>query len=113
MNYRSAVIFGEGILLQGDDKMEALKCISDQLVKDRWKEARIPTAKEMKATSVVQIKIDSASAKVRTGGPVDEQADYDLPIWAGEIPISLSYGEPIQDMKGMTDINVPVSVSRL
>ena len=110
MNYRSVVIFGRGIALDGTKKMEALKCISDQILKDRWEEARLPNKKELKATMVIELEIDSASAKVRNGGPVDDKEDYDLDIWAGVIPIVQKYEKPISDDLLKRGIEMPDSV---
>ena len=88
MNYRSAVVFGTASIAIGEAKQRGLVRISEQVLKGRWEEVRPPNEKEMKATTVLQLKIDSASAKVRTGPPVDESEDYDLPIWAGVIPVT-------------------------
>jgi nitroimidazol reductase NimA-like FMN-containing flavoprotein (pyridoxamine 5'-phosphate oxidase superfamily) len=97
MNYRSAVLFGTATLLEGDEKMHALEVVSEQILKGRWAESRLPTAKELKATSVLKFTIEEASAKIRTGDPGDDKEDYDLPIWAGVVPTQLTYGEPIPD----------------
>jgi nitroimidazol reductase NimA-like FMN-containing flavoprotein (pyridoxamine 5'-phosphate oxidase superfamily) len=97
MNYRSVVIYGHAHEIDGDEKMEALRIVSDQILPGRWDEVRLPTDIEMKATTVLAIEIDSASAKVRTGPPGDDPEDYDLPIWAGILPVHLSYDEPLED----------------
>lgn len=97
MNYRSAVIYGHAHELEGDDKMEALRIISDQILAGRWDEVRPPNELEMKATTVLAIEIDTASAKIRTGPPGDDDADYDLPIWAGVLPMSVAYHDPVED----------------
>ena len=111
MNYRSAVIYGHAHELEGDDKMEALRIISDQILAGRWDEVRPPNELEMKATTVLAIEIDTASAKIRTGPPGDDDADYDLPIWAGVLPMSVAYHDPVEDpaMK----FKLPVSTSIL
>lgn len=96
-NYRSVVIFGTARLLEGERKMQAFRVISDQLLKGRWEEIRQPNAKELKATSVLALTIEEATAKVRTGGPVDDEEDYALPIWAGVLPIQQQYAAPIAD----------------
>jgi uncharacterized protein len=81
MNYRSVVLFGTGRLITDeDDKLAALEAVTEHLIPGRWKEARLPTRKELNATSVVSIQIDEASAKVRVGPPVDEEEDYGLPV---------------------------------
>jgi len=97
MNYRSAIIYGHAHEIDGDDKMEALRIVSDQILPGRWDEVRLPTDIEMKATTVLAIDIDSASAKIRTGPPGDDAEDYDLPVWAGILPMHLSFDNPIED----------------
>ena len=98
MNYESVVLFGKAELIEdNDEKMEALKCISDNVLMGRWEEARLPTPKEMKATKVLKVPIDEASAKIRTGPPVDDKADYELDIWAGVVPIRQVFDQPIAD----------------
>lgn len=111
MNYRSAVVFGTATLLEGDEKMHALAVITDSIWKGRWDEARLPNAKEMKATKVLKLHIESASAKIRTGGPGDEKADYELPIWAGVIPMTTQYGAAIPDEVLREGIETPASVT--
>ncbi len=88
INYRSVVLFGKGYLIQDEqEKLGALKAVTEHLVPGRWREARLPNRKELKATSVVSIKIEEASAKVRVGPAVDEEEDYALPVWAGVLPL--------------------------
>ncbi len=99
MNYRSVVIFGKATLVANEEKNLALKIISDHLIPGRWEEVREPNAKELKATKVLEISIDEASAKVRTGSPVDDAEDYKLNIWAGEIPFKKIALDPISDPK--------------
>ena len=97
MNYRSAVVFGKAKLVEGEEKMEGLIAISEQILKGRWEESRKPHPKEMKATSVLCLEIEQASAKVRTGPPGDDKEDYELPIWAGVVPIKEVWGTPEPD----------------
>ncbi|MEQ8242627.1 pyridoxamine 5'-phosphate oxidase family protein [Fulvivirga sp.] len=113
MNYRSVVIFGTAKLVMEDNKMQALKVISDQLVPGRWEESRQPNAKELKATAVLEIKIDQASAKIRTGGPKDDKEDYDLDIWAGVVPMQTTYQAIIPDIELKNGIAIPKSVINL
>ena len=114
MNYRSVVAFGQAKLVEDEaEKMEGLLAISEQILKGRWEEARQPSAKEMKATSVLKMEIDQASAKIRTGPPGDDKPDYELPIWAGVVPCSLTYGPPITDPDSKADYPVPSSVQNL
>lgn len=98
LNYRSVVVLGTATLVADPaGKLRALEAFSEQLVPGRWREARQPSAKELKATAVLAMPLAEASAKVRSGPPVDEPEDYDLPVWAGVIPLSLVAGEPEAD----------------
>lgn len=110
MNYRSAVVFGTARLVEDADKLHALEKVSEQILKGRWQEVRQPNAKELKATSVVALEIEQASAKVRTGPPGDDAEDYDLPIWAGILPIHTTYGQVIEDPLSKQKLEVPSSV---
>lgn len=110
MNYRSVVIFGKAKLVADEHKNEALKVISDHLIPGRWEEVREPNAKELKGTTVLEIVIEEASAKIRTGGPNDDKEDYELDIWAGEIPFKTIAQAPISDIKLKDGIGVPKSV---
>ena len=112
MNYRSVVLFGTATLVPDEQKNRALLVVSEQILKDRWDEARVPSAKELKATSILAVKIDSASAKIRTGDPGDNKEDYDLPIWAGVIPITQVYGKPITDPAMRMEKEIPASVQK-
>lgn len=85
MNYRSVVILGRARLVEGDEKMEALKVFSDQLLPGRWEDARPPNRTEMLATSVLGLKIAEASAKIRQGPPLDDDEDMAHPCWAGQL----------------------------
>ncbi|HEY3738579.1 MAG TPA: hypothetical protein VGL53_01985, partial [Bryobacteraceae bacterium] len=67
------------------------------LIPGRWDEVRQPAPQELKGTSVLKIALDEASAKVRTGGPIDDEEDYALPIWAGVLPLKTVAGEPVDD----------------
>jgi nitroimidazol reductase NimA-like FMN-containing flavoprotein (pyridoxamine 5'-phosphate oxidase superfamily) len=104
MNYRSVVVFGKAFEVSDEKKGQALEVISEQVLKGRWHTARKPNAKELKATSVVELTIEDASAKIRTGQPIDDKEDYQLPIWAGVIPMEQVYRDPIPDPKLPTDI---------
>ena len=113
INYRSVVVFGTATEVSGDEKEHGLFVISEQVLKGRWDESRTPTKKELQATSVLKLTIDSASAKVRTGGPKDEEDDYSLPIWAGVVPIYQTFGPVEADPKLAAGIPVPASVETL
>lgn len=111
MNYRSVVLFGRAEpVLNPSEKIRALRCVSDHIASGRWDEARPPTEHELKATSVVAFPIEEASAKIRTGGPIDDDDDYALPVWAGVLPVSVTPGAPIADEKLSQPVPVPPSV---
>ncbi|HEY1739096.1 MAG TPA: pyridoxamine 5'-phosphate oxidase family protein [Acidimicrobiia bacterium] len=97
MNYRSAVLLGRAVPIAPDDKAHALRCIAEHLTPGRWDESRAPTEPELKQTAVLELQVEHASAKARVGGPIDDPADIDLPIWAGVVPITVEYGEPITE----------------
>jgi hypothetical protein len=98
VNYRSVVVLGDGYLIDDPErKHDALRRIVEQVVPGRSADVRGPNAKELAATEVVALAIREASAKIRTGPPVDARADYDLPVWAGVVPISTTPGEPVPD----------------
>ena len=108
MNYRSVVLFGKGVLLEDEEeKMNALETLTEHLIQGRWQDARRPNAAEMKATIVVAVPIDSASAKIRIGPPGDDEEDYALPIWAGVLPIEQRFAPPQDDPKLAPGIPVP------
>ncbi len=110
-NYESVVLFGKAIWIEDqEEKIQALKYVSDHIIKGRWEEARQPNDKELKATMLLKIPIEEASAKVRTGGPSDDKADYDLDIWAGLIPFKRTIEAPIPDEVLRAGIEVPDSV---
>jgi len=98
MNYRSVVILGKAALVEDpEEKLEALRALSEHIVPGRWDEARQPNEREMKATSVLRIPIEEFSAKMRTGPPMDDAADYSLPVWAGVLPLEMKAGDPVAD----------------
>jgi nitroimidazol reductase NimA-like FMN-containing flavoprotein (pyridoxamine 5'-phosphate oxidase superfamily) len=108
VNYRSAVIFGHGKLIEGDnEKMRALEMITEHIARGRWYDARLPNQKELDATSVVRIMIESATAKIRTGGAKDDPEDYGLPVWAGVMPIAPHYLSPLNDAALAPEIAAP------
>jgi len=112
INYRSVVLFGKGCPVDGEqEKLAALKAVTEHLIPGRWDEARLPNRKEMNATRVVSLKIDEASAKVRVGPPVDEQEDYALPVWAGILPLQENPLPPIRDELLPEDVSVPAYIA--
>ncbi|MCI4670784.1 MAG: pyridoxamine 5'-phosphate oxidase family protein [Bacteroidia bacterium] len=113
MNYRSAVVFGTAKKVEGEEKMEGLKIISEQILEGRWDESRAPKPIEMKATTVLRLDIDQASAKIRTGPPGDDKEDYELDIWAGVVPAKMVWGEPEADPLLKEGVDLANSVKRL
>jgi nitroimidazol reductase NimA-like FMN-containing flavoprotein (pyridoxamine 5'-phosphate oxidase superfamily) len=108
VNYRSVVVLGKAELVTDvDEKNTALEAITEQIVPGRWADVRWPNELELKATSVLRLPIDEASAKVRTGDPVDDDEDYAMDVWAGVLPLEVSYGDPVADAKLQAGIEPP------
>jgi nitroimidazol reductase NimA-like FMN-containing flavoprotein (pyridoxamine 5'-phosphate oxidase superfamily) len=103
VNYRSVVVFGTATLVEGDDKREALRALTEQLAPGRWDEARQPTEQELKATWILWLPLDEASAKVRSGPEEDDEADRDLPVWAGVVPVHLAAEPSAYDWRRVHD----------
>lgn len=112
VNYRSAVILGRAEPVPDDEKLHALEVISEQILPGRWAELRPTKRKELNGTAVLRMAITEASAKVRTGPPADDEPDYALPMWAGEIPLAMKAGRPIPDERLPPDTPVPRYVKR-
>ena len=109
-NYRSVVAFGTARLVPEEEKEHALYVVTEQILKGRWGEARTPNAAELRATRVLAVEIEEASAKVRTGPPKDDEADYALPIWAGVLPLETITSEAIPDPAMTEGIPIPNSI---
>lgn len=109
MNYRSVVLLDcrGRVVTDREEKWEAMRLLTEKLVPGRWDDARRPNEKEVKGTTLVSFPIDLASAKVRSGPPVDEEEDYDLGVWAGVIPYRLMPGEPVPDPRLAPGIERP------
>ena len=108
MNYRSVVIFGRATLVEdGEEKMAALLALSEHFVRGRWADVREPTEQEMKQTTVLSLPLVEASAKVRTGPPLDDEEDYAMDVWAGVIPLRLVADEPVADPRLTDGIQIP------
>jgi nitroimidazol reductase NimA-like FMN-containing flavoprotein (pyridoxamine 5'-phosphate oxidase superfamily) len=103
VNYRSAVLFGTARRVPDEEKEAALHALAEQLAPGRWDEARPPSEQELKATWILALPIDEASAKVRSGGPEDEPEDEHLPVWAGVVPLHLAAGPSEYDWKRVRD----------
>ncbi len=98
MNYRSVVIFGRASAVDDKEaKLAALLAFSEHMVPGRWQEVREPSDQELEATTVLALPLTEASAKIRTGPPLDDEADYEMSVWAGVIPLGLVAGQPIND----------------
>jgi len=113
MNYRSVAAFGTARkIAEPERKTRALRVISEHLIAGRWDDVRVPSEKELKATTVLEFSIEEASAKMRTGPPGDEEADYALPVWAGVLPLRVEAKEPAPDPRLADGIGVPEYVLR-
>ncbi len=111
MNYRSVVVFGKAkIVTDEKEKYEALKAFTGHIVPDRWPEIRPPSKNELKGTTVLSLPLAEASAKIRTGGPVDDDEDYELDVWAGVLPLNLATGAPVPDERLKDGIEIPGNV---
>jgi len=100
MNYRSVVVLGKATLVEDpEEKLAALRVLSEHIIPGRWDDARQPNERELKATSVLRVPIEEFSAKVRIGPPIDDEEDYAFPTWAGVVPLELKVGIPINDSK--------------
>jgi len=111
MNYRSVVVFGRARAVEDDEeKLTALHAFTEHVAPGRWTEVRQPTPQELNATAVLAVPLTEASAKVRTGPPVDDEEDYVLPVWAGELPLRLTTGTPIPDPRLPAGIEPPPHV---
>jgi nitroimidazol reductase NimA-like FMN-containing flavoprotein (pyridoxamine 5'-phosphate oxidase superfamily) len=98
MNYRSVVILGTATLVSDpDEKLKALRTLSEHIIPGRWDDSRQPNEKELKATSALRVPIEEFSAKVRQGPAIDDEPDYSFPTWAGVVPLKTSVGEVIRD----------------
>jgi uncharacterized protein len=107
INYRSAVLFGRGVPITGEqERLAAMEAFTERLIPGRWNDARPPNTVELKQTTIVAVSIESASAKIRTGPPKDEEADMDLPVWAGVLPLRQVAEAPVADplLRGGIDI---------
>jgi uncharacterized protein len=112
VNYRSVVILGTARLVEDPtEKMEALRLFTEHIMKGRWDQIRQPNEQELKGTTVLALPLEEVSAKVRTGGPVDDEEDYELPVWAGVLPLPVTPTAPIADARLKSGIAVPENVT--
>jgi uncharacterized protein len=98
MNYRSVVVLGRAVeVTDTQERLAAFEAIVEHALPGRWAEVRWPTAQELRATTVLRLPLDEASAKVRRGGPIDDEEDLALDCWAGVIPLRLTAEEPLAE----------------
>jgi uncharacterized protein len=108
MNYRSVVILGTAhAVTDPQEKLEALRLLSEHIIPGRWAESRQPNEKELKATSILKLPIEEFSAKVRQGPAIDDEDDYSFSTWAGVVPLNLVAAEPIDDARLMPGLKAP------
>src|SRR5713226_1314114 len=108
MNYRSVVVFGRATVVdERKEKLAALLALSEHMIPGRWADVREPNESEVKLTTVLSLPIEEASAKVRTGPPLDDEEDYELPVWAGVIPLRLIADAPLDDPRLPVEIAAP------
>ncbi|MFL6212080.1 MAG: pyridoxamine 5'-phosphate oxidase family protein [Pyrinomonadaceae bacterium] len=111
MNYRSVIVFGRAQVVADEvEKMAALHALTEHIAPGRWAAVRQPNQQELNATLVLAVPLAEASAKVRTGPPIDDEEDYALPVWAGELPLRLTTGAPVADPRLPVDIEPPAHV---
>jgi len=108
MNYRSVVILGKASLVDdAEEKMAALRVLSEHILPGRWDDTRQPNERELKATSVLRVPIEEYSAKVRTGPPIDDPEDYSFPTWAGVLPLKIIASTPVKDPQLEAEREIP------
>lgn len=114
MNYRSVTVFGSPSLVEGAEaKLTAMRLVSEHSIPGRWAEVRDSHGKEVKMTGVIALEIESASAKISAGMPDDEEADYDIPIWAGVLPVTTNIGTIESDDRLLPDVSASDAVRAL
>jgi len=112
MNYRSVVILGRARLVEeAEEKNRALEALTEHIVPGRWADVRWPTDLELKATTVLKLAIDEASAKIRTGGPIDDEEDYAMDVWAGVLPLTLATEPAVDDSRLDDSVEPPKYVT--
>lgn len=108
VNYRSVVVFGQAHTVETEEeRLQALELFTEKLVPGRWADVRPPTRQELKGTKVLSLPLDEASAKVRTGPPIDDDEDYALPVWAGVLPLGTEVARPQPDPRLDPTIETP------
>lgn len=113
MNYRSAVVFGTATeVVDREEKLRVLDAIVEHVARGRSRDVRKPTEPELKQTLVLALPINEASAKIRTGPPIDDDEDYALPIWAGVLPLKLTPQAPLADDRLLAGVSEPEYVTK-
>jgi nitroimidazol reductase NimA-like FMN-containing flavoprotein (pyridoxamine 5'-phosphate oxidase superfamily) len=108
MNYRSVVVFGRATAVDDSEKkISALRALSEHMIPGRWDDVREPNERELQLTTVLSLSLNEASAKIRTGPPLDDDEDYELSVWAGVVPLQMVAGAPIADARLPTHIDAP------
>src|SRR5260370_31309262 len=108
MNYRSVVVLGKARLVDDpEERLAALRLLSEHIIPGRWADSRQPNDRELKATSVLRLPIEEFSAKVRQGPPIDDEEDYSFPTWAGVVPLEVKAGTPVDDPRLAAGHEVP------
>jgi uncharacterized protein len=108
INYRSVVILGAATLVAAaEEKMTALRAFTEHVIPGRWDDVREPNEQELKGTSVLALPLLEVSAKVRTGPPKDDEEDMAIPVWAGELPLRVTAGSPVDDPQLSAGISPP------
>jgi nitroimidazol reductase NimA-like FMN-containing flavoprotein (pyridoxamine 5'-phosphate oxidase superfamily) len=100
MNYRSVIAYGTFEVARGEEKTRAMQALIERIETGRWARIRRPNRRELAATTILSLPLTEASAKVRTGMPVEEPSDLELPVWAGVIPLAFERGTPVEDLAG-------------
>jgi nitroimidazol reductase NimA-like FMN-containing flavoprotein (pyridoxamine 5'-phosphate oxidase superfamily) len=114
MNYRSVVMLGRAMLVSDPaEKLKALQAFTEHIVRGRWNDVRLPTEAELKATAVLALPLAEVSAKIRKGPPKDDAEDYELPIWAGVVPLSIVQAPPIADPRLKAGLEPPAYAKKI
>ena len=114
VNYRSVMVLGRArVVSDPAEKMEALRCFTDHMIPGRWDEVRQPTQQELKATEVLALPLSEVSAKVRKGGPIDDEEDLGLGVWAGVAPVRIKFEAPIASADLRDGVEISGAVKRL
>ena len=114
VNYRTVMAFGQAEVVEdAADKLAALEDMMERIVPGRWPDLKPPTPQELKATTVVSLKLEEVAAKIRSGPPIDEEEDYDLDVWAGVVPIETVIGAPQDDPRLKPGVTQPANLAKI